>query len=152
MRAVTLCCVSLWISAAFGAEVYRSVDAQGNVVYSDRPQSTNSVLVVVENRAPAAAPAASPPQTAPGSVPSDDAADAPADGEPTPQVAAAAEAAQQAEQRAQNCATARDRSARYEVAHRLYREDENGERVYLDSDEIDAARAQAQADIATWCD
>jgi hypothetical protein len=129
---------------AFSAEVYRSVDADGNVVYSDRPLSDakESVKVNVAVTTPTArAPLARPPRAA-------EAADG---GEPDEAVARAAEEAQRAEDRERNCSLARDRNTRYENSRRLYRELPDGEREYLDDAEIDAAKARAREDVAKWC-
>jgi hypothetical protein len=37
------------------------------------------------------------------------------------------------------------------TSRRLYREDGNGERVYLDDSQIDEARAKAQSDVEEYC-
>lgn len=57
-----------------------------------------------------------------------------------------------AKQRAENCKTAQDRLNAYNTARRLYRELDNGERDYLDDDELDAARAEAHKLVNEWCD
>jgi hypothetical protein len=124
--------------------VYRSVDADGNVVYSDRPPSDarQSVKVTVAvttptSRTPLARPT---PPAAPAEA-----------GEPDEAVSRAAEEAQRAEDRERNCALARERNTRYENSRRLYRELPDGEREYLDDAEIDAAKARARADVEQWC-
>jgi hypothetical protein len=57
-----------------------------------------------------------------------------------------------AKQRAENCKTAQDRLKAYNTAQRLYRELEGGEREYLDDDQTDAARADANKLVNEWCD
>lgn len=134
--------------AANGAEVYRSTDASGNVRYSDRPDGDGAQSVYVATPragrpgntvAPrqAAKPAADE-QAAPGGEQARERV------EPTPQERAA--------ERAKNCQTARERQEKYAVSHRLYREQPNGERAYLNDAEIDEAKAKAAADVKTWCD
>ena len=54
--------------------------------------------------------------------------------------------------RAENCAKAKQRYETYSTSRRLYRELENGEREYLDDDELDAERAEAQQLVNDWCD
>jgi hypothetical protein len=54
-------------------------------------------------------------------------------------------------ERTKNCAAARGRQTLYDQSHRLYKAGANGEREYLNSAEIDEARAKAAADVATWC-
>ena len=45
--AATILTLSLFTLSAGAAEVYRTIDAQGNVVYSDRPEDASSVRVAV---------------------------------------------------------------------------------------------------------
>ena len=40
VRTVAYALLALVATAAFGAEVYRSTDAKGNVIYSDRPENS----------------------------------------------------------------------------------------------------------------
>ncbi len=57
----------------------------------------------------------------------------------------------EAEDRAQQCSNARAQMQKLVVSRRLYREDENGERVYLDEDEMIAARARVENRITEYC-
>ncbi len=61
------------------------------------------------------------------------------------------ERAQVARERDQGCEKAREKSQKYETAHRLYKPGPDGNRTYLTDEEIDAARAQARRDVAEWC-
>ena len=66
--------------------------------------------------------------------------------------AAAEEAARLAsEEKAAACTKARERLRNYINARRLYRTNEAGEREYLDSNEITAARSNAEQDVADKC-
>ncbi|MEL7536771.1 MAG: DUF4124 domain-containing protein [Pseudomonadota bacterium] len=73
------------------------------------------------------------------------------------QAAQSAEAASEeasriaAEERASACNQARERLRNYINARRLYRNTDDGDREYLNSAEIDAARANAEADVADKC-
>jgi hypothetical protein len=136
-------------TAAYGGTVYRSTDANGNVVFSDRPTETSepvSVSVPTVGRpgnpitTPDAKAAAGKAQ--PGAQ-ANAAGDQKKDKEKTP--------AEKDAERAKNCATARERQTRYDQSHRLYKAGANGERDYLNAAEIDEARAKAAADVATWC-
>lgn len=126
----------------WAAEVYRTIDAQGNVIYSDRPGDERAVKVVI------AATAA----TAPVTVVRQSRATEPVAAEPDDATIAAAERAQLTQDRAANCVTARQRSESYDTSHRLYRVAEDGERVYYNDAETAQARVDAQAAIARWCD
>jgi len=135
--ALTLLAVPL-----LAAEVYRSVDAQGRVVYSDRP-GPDAELVHVAT----APPSTPPPQTRSASPPAEPGADdlqGEVREERSPQELAA--------ERERNCEVAQERATRYHRSQRLYRALPNGEREYLSDAELDAARAKADADVAAWCD
>jgi hypothetical protein len=130
---------------AFAADVYRSVDPDGTVVYSDRPgEGTERVTIAIlggSSRTSSAAPAATPAQAAP--PPPAERLGTEVRVERTPEETAA--------ERARNCAVAQERSERYRVSQRLYRTLPNGEREYLSDAELDEARARADADVANWC-
>lgn len=124
-------------------EVYKSTDANGNVVYSDRPQP-GAETVDVQAPYLGGGPAPREPLI-PEEPGSDEAGSEEASGEPEPS------AQERAELRAQNCETAQERQERYMTSRRLYRTTPDGEREYLSSEEIDEARAQAAADVEEWC-
>lgn len=135
-------------ATSFGAEVYRSKAADGTVSYSDRPQGDNPEFVYIAT--PRAARSAQPAQQ--GAPAAQGAQGAQAAGAQAPIMAEAAPTPEQvAEMRAKNCTIARERLVKYSQAHRLYRPLENGERAYLSDDEIDDARAKAEADVEEWC-
>lgn len=50
------------------------------------------------------------------------------------------------------CNAARERFATYTTAPRLYESLPGGERRYLTDEELTAARTQSQKDVETWCD
>lgn len=132
-------------NAAAAAEVYRSVDAAGNVSYSDRPVGENSETVYIATPRPSSTPPPAPPATDSTAAATTSASAAPpAEPEPTPE--------ELAEERAANCSAARDRLERYLMSRRLYRMTDDGEREYLSDAEIDAARAGAAGDVEQWCD
>ena len=129
-------------------EIYKWTDAEGNVYYEDRPtgaateerldityRATNNSAVQerVQKRVDA--------QTAKREADS---------------VAAAAEkeatdnaAADQARQ--EKCDRSRARLNSYLKSRRMYRTDENGERVYLDETQRQEARQKAEEQISEFC-
>lgn len=148
VRIALLSAMTLFCAAALGqaAEVYRSVDAQGNVSYSDRPVDESSEVVFIATPRPATPPPAPAPSPTPAASGGDEAAPAAAAAEPpapTPDELAA--------ERTANCQTARERNDRYQMSRRLFRALPNGEREYLSDAEIDAAKAAAVADVEKWC-
>lgn len=54
-------------------------------------------------------------------------------------------------EREQGCAKARERLAKYDSAHRLYKPGPDGARNYLTDEEIDAARLEARRTVDEWC-
>jgi len=146
--APTVLVLAFVATAAFGAEVYRSKDADGNVSFSDRPQNANAVAITVLTPR-SARPAAPPPQPKPAPKAGDSAAGT-SSAAAKPQAPAQTPEEREAE-KAKNCEIARQRQQSYAISHRLYRAGPNGERQYLNDQEIDEARARAAADVETWC-
>ena len=142
MRFRWLYLLLLVVGSVSGAQIYRSVDADGNVIYSDRPAGEDVETIFIDTATATPVPA--------------DAADseagaAAAEDEGDEVVYAGPSAEEIAAERMENCGLARDREERYLVAHRIYRGSE-AEREYLDDAELDAIRLQATADVEEWCD
>jgi len=147
-RFVWVLILTLSTLSAWAAQVYRSVDAEGNVTYGDRPEGESAESIFIAAQRPPSAPTrpSATEQPASESAPSVETT-----GEtererrdPTPE--------ERAEDRAKNCAIARDREERYAISHRLYRETPDGGRDYLDDAALTEARTQATADVQEWCD
>jgi hypothetical protein len=136
-------------TAAYGADVYRSTAPDGTVIYTDRPQGTDSQYVTTTNPTTARPAANAPPARTPGAANSP-AALPEAPGNPTlPEGPSSNELR---DQRQQNCAIARERLDRYNLSRRLFRTNAAGEREYLDDAAVADARAKAVADVQDWCD
>jgi Domain of unknown function (DUF4124) len=60
-------------------------------------------------------------------------------------------AQQTTDERNENCKAAKERLEKYETAHKLYKPMPNGERQYLNDQDIDAARAEARKTVDEWC-
>ena len=58
----------------------------------------------------------------------------------------------QALEREEKCATSKARLQKFLTSRRLYSQDENGERVYLDQNETLAARERVQNQVEEYCD
>jgi catalase len=143
--------IGLTISAAAEeVSVYRWIDEQGVPQFTDRPPSNagaeltgirsqrtdqGAVQARVEQRSSVDEEAAK--------RRNDSAADA---------QSAAQEREQTRAQRSDNCSQARERLETYSTARRLYRPMADGEREYLSSEEMDAAKASAEQEVADWCD
>ena len=133
-------------NVVFAGDVYKWTDADGNVTYGDRPadgaqpqrmalvsQPTNPARIQAANaeRAAARAEAAEAAAAADGPSPED----------------LRAEAAE----REQKCASYRQQMLTFATSRRLYREDEAGERVYLDEEQTLAARQRVEDQVTEYC-
>jgi len=150
-KRIVLTCAIAAMTVSMGAmanEIYKWTDADGNVHYEDRPSGAateerldltyratdrGAVQARVKSRLDA--------QTAREEAESTAAA--------AEQEAAENAAAEQ--QRRDRCDQARARLESYLQARRLYRTDENGERVYLDDSQSQQARQKTEEQIAEFC-
>ena len=148
MRIVYLMAALSIVATAHAGDVYVSRDADGNIVYTDTPQTIPAKKIGVastpQDDADADARAQADQEQYQAQIQAANAADA--------KQAAAQQASQQsAEQQAQQCAAARERYQQMMEAHRLYEQGPNGERIYLDSDQIDASRQSAKQAVDQLC-
>jgi hypothetical protein len=134
---------------ALASEIYKWTDAEGNVHYVDRPTGdpTEQRMSVISSRTDSASVRANVQARLERQA---GRAEARSQAEEAEKKAADAKAEQ--EQRQKQCAMYRARMESYLQSQRLYREDASGERVYLDEDEILAARAKVQDKIQETCD
>jgi len=133
---------------AIAGDVYVTKDAQGNLVYTDTPQAIPAQKVNV--RASSEAPAADTDDTAPATRPPSP--PPPASTSSSSQQAAARQATQTtAEDRAQRCIDARKRYQTLMDNWRVYEASPEGERTYLSSEQLDAARANAKKVMDEFC-
>ena len=133
--------------AALSGEIYKWTDEDGNVHYEDRPTGDNVQLVAVSSNTDNSAVRASidarrARETA--------RADARSKRDEDAQTAAEEQLAEA--ERAEKCQDSRSRMETYLTARRLYKEGDDGERVYLDESQIMDARSKAQDSIQKYCD
>ena len=132
MRFLLLTLLLSGSAVAQTAAMYRTVSTDGTVTFSDLPLSDDSEMITVLVRSGAT--------TSNSSQPAAQAA------EDQAVVDAAA-----AEQAAANCAAARDSLQSLAASNRLYRVLPSGERQFLSDEEITVARAEAEGQVAEWC-
>jgi hypothetical protein len=138
----------LLCGAAWGGDVYVDTDSSGNRVYTDRPQTLPAERLNVRTSGTDPAAVRERYDAQMKRLAGDDSeGDPPAD---TPAELAKASALS-AEDRAKRCVDARQRYQNYMQSTRLYEEGEAGERRYLDSEEIDAARTIAKKTMDEFC-
>lgn len=149
-RLVLTCAVAAMTcaSGAMASNIYKWTDENGNVHYEDRPSgaATEERLALTFRR------------TDGGAV--NQRVQARLDREATREEARSAAAAAEQEaadeaaaaaERAQACERARARLETYLQSRRLYRTDENGERVYLDDTQRQEARRKAEEQVTEFC-
>jgi len=153
MKQPILLLVLLCASLAAGAqtsEIYKWVDADGNVHYGDRPDRVDGNPVeVIEIASARTNPVAVQEGVSARLARQEERAEekeleAQAEEE-------AAEAQREREAKKEQCAAYRARLERFNTARRLYRTDENGERIYLDEAQMQQTRDDLRANIQENC-
>jgi hypothetical protein len=145
---LTLTLASVLLAAPAGADVYKFKDDKGNVLYTDKPstlpaerlniQSQKTDIVAVQQRQEADQQR----QT------SEDKTTA----QSTQQRADGQQASEMtAKDKAERCTKARERYDVYMNSQKLYEQAPNGDRRYLSSDELVAAREQAKRSMDAMC-
>ena len=145
---ITLVLLATMLSCStFASEIYKWTDADGNVHYGDRPTDPTSQRMAIQSRPtdPTRVAALSQARADTRSRRVAEATAAAGEG-PSPQELAAAAA-----EKAQKCTDYRSRLVQMLQSRRLYREDENGERVYLNDDEMLSARERVQTQVEDYC-
>jgi hypothetical protein len=128
-------------------DLYKTVDAQGHVVYSDRPLSSASQRISVQVAAPNPDEAArlTKEQAMLNADAAQQAQQARRDADEQTK-----KAAQDATQK-RRCESARDRYAVFAAGGRIFKSDEQGNRVYYSDQEIEEQRQAAKAIMDSTC-
>ena len=132
---------------ALSGEIYKWTDEDGNVHYEDRPlgESVERVDIVSRSTDSSAVQAAIDANNNRMDALRESRAKRAQEKED------ADKAAEELQARRQKCEQYRARLESYLQSQRLYREDESGERVYLDDQQIMEARAKVQEQIQEYC-
>lgn len=145
--ALTAAVLALSAGAA-QADVYMFKDAQGNVQYTDKPPTLPAERLSVQSRKTDVVEVQAREQAEMAQLKASNDAR---------QKATVAQADQQAaaeltaKDKAERCTKARERYDKYATSQRLYETLPNGERRYLDSSELDTARASAKSTMDEFC-
>lgn len=128
-------------------QIYKWTDEDGNVHFADKPVGEEAEKVAIQSK-----------RTNADRVQAEQQARVAASAKAAEEEAAAAptgptadEMQARAEERAQKCDMYRERMARFVRSRRIYREDENGERVYMTEEEMQAAREQVENQVQEYC-
>jgi len=134
--------------AVLAGEIYKWTDDDGSVHYEDRPLGDNVERLDVSSRSTNNASV----QASIDARRERETLRAEARSKRDEDQLTAADEKATSEQRAADCEKSRARMQNYLAARRLYNQDADGERVYLDDDQIMEARAKAQEQIQKYCD
>jgi tRNA A37 threonylcarbamoyladenosine modification protein TsaB len=141
-----VCCLALLAgsTATPAQEIYKSVDAQGNVVYSDRAQSKNAPTTAVHVTEPDPAEVAR--------LAKQQQLLNASDREREKQAATDSKNRAALEHKQQvNCENARNKYFRYKDSGRIYQRDADGNRVFYTDADADALREQARRSMLAAC-
>ena len=136
----------MFSGAALSGEIYKWTDEDGNVHYEDRPTGEEVELVAFTTSTDSSAVRASIDTRR-----ANESARADKRSKRDEDTQEAAEAQLAADQRIRQCEESRARMETYLTSRRLYKEGDDGERVYLDDTQIMDARSEAQEDIQKYC-
>jgi hypothetical protein len=139
MKRVIFCAVLMAWSTLASAVVYKWVDAQGKTQYGDRPPDGVHAEVVEGLGRNSHSSGGSPPPAAKAPTASD-----------TSDVKKAVQSDVSAT-REKQCAEAQERYKKLIEGRHMYKTGDNGERVYLSSQEVDEERLNAKKDIDDVC-
>ncbi len=155
LTATAAAALVLVASTSFAGEIYRFTDEDGNVQYSDRPTfaQTEERVMIASARTDSAAARAHMEQRYSLNQPEPEAAaqnSIPEEVVEEEEMTRAERAAAQRE-RAQKCQQYQARLETIETSRRLYRENDDGEREYLEEGEILEARERVQELVNEHC-
>ena len=129
----------------FASEIYKSIDADGNVFFSDIP-TVGSERLLIRSRPTDRANVQSNAQASADSQSQSAEVDANAPQGPTPE-----ERREEARERDENCKKYSARQTEFKQNRRIYKM-ENGERVYYDEQEMQDARNGVDEQVQKYCD
>lgn len=144
----------LALSPALAGDIYRYVDADGNVHYVDRPtgiESEERLAIRSRPTNPAQVQSRAPTRANDNNPAATDTTDADASGDAEDGPMSRAEKIAAQRERDKRCEQYRAKLETLVTARRLYRQGEDGERTYLDDAQIDEARARAQQLVEDNC-
>ena len=145
--AVVLMLVVSAAGTAVAGDIYKWTDEEGNVHFEDRPAGEQPERLAIQSKPtdPARIQAMMQARASAAAKVAEEEAAA------TPERPSPEELQVQAEERARLCSSYRAQLQKYITSRRLYREDESGERVYLDEDETLAARERVENQVQEFC-
>ena len=148
-RALAAACFALAAFASGAQTMYKWVDEKGTTHFSENPPPDGKASKIEPKVTPRSSPAATPPK-------SDSEAWRAQEAEFRKRQIDRGQREQSEErekgERAQGCATARRRLAFLQNTHRIYRDNEDGTRSYMDDAQREAALARQRELVREQCD
>ena len=148
MRSLVMLMLMVLFSSSVCADIYKCADAQGRIVYGDKPCGDNATLVTPRV---SPGPATSGPQSAAQRMEKTRRLLNAMDADRRAEKQQKADAKAEKELRTKNCKQAKFRYNRVIQASRLMRLDDEGNRVVLNDEERAASTRRAREDMEQWC-
>ena len=128
-------------------QIYKWTDEDGNVHFGDTPVGTEAEKVAIQSRRTNAERVQAEQQAreATAAQASEEEAAAVSQGPTEEEIQA------RVAERAKKCDTYRARLTSFVQSRRIYREDENGERVYMNEEEMQEAREKVENQVQEYC-
>ncbi len=132
---------------ALAGDIYKWTDEEGNVYFGDHPGGEEPERLEIESRPtdPARIRAMARARAELMAMAADEKAAAKAKAPSLEEIQA------KADERAQKCSTYTEKLQMYMTSRRVYREDESGERVYLNEEEMLANRERFETQVQEFC-
>lgn len=145
MKRVMMVAIALALSPAAMAQLYKSVDKDGRVIYTDQPPASGNAKTINIPRSVTDAPAPS------KSYVAQDKENEKKKKEANEKAAKAGDPAKKAQEDQARCAQAKSAYQMYADGGRIFKSDEKGERVFLSDAEIESARAKSRREMDEAC-
>ena len=145
MKRVMMVAIALAVAPAAMAQLYKSVDKDGRVIYTDQPPANADAKVLNIPKSVTDAPAPS------KSYVAQDKENEKKKKEAADKAAKAGDPAKKAQEDQARCAQAKSAYQMYADGGRIYKNNEKGERVFLSDAEIESERARSRRDMDEAC-
>ena len=145
MKRVMMVAIALALSPAAMAQLYKSVDKDGRVIYTDQPPASGNAKTINIPKSVTDAPAAS------KSYVAQDKENEKKKKEAGEKAAKAGDPAKKAADDQARCAQARSAYQMYADGGRIFKTDEKGERVFLSDAEIESSRSKSRREMEEAC-
>jgi hypothetical protein len=145
MKRVMMVAIALALAPAAMAQLYKSVDKNGRVIYTDQPPANADAKVINIPRSVTDAPAPS------KSYVAQDKENEKKKKEAADKAAKAGDPAKKAQEDQARCAQARNAYQIYADGGRLIKNNEKGERTFMTDAEIDTERARSRREMDEAC-